>query len=80
MTSRKNKRPRIVTDDKKEEVLEVEEDGPLIMWDLPFDVAVVPNVVGRLVLDAAPFLREQGKACYDAAFFQRFLGLSNKGY
>ena len=80
MTNRKNKRPRVVFNDKEEEVLQVEEDGPLTMWDLPFDVAVVPKAIHRLVLDAFPFLCGQRKARYDVAFFQCTLGLCNKGY
>ena len=79
MTTRKNKGPRIVFDNK-EEVLKVEEDGPLTMWNLLFDVATVFDVVCRSILDAAPFLRGQGKARYDAAFFHCTLGLFNKGY
>ena len=80
MTTQKNKQPRVVSDNKEEEVLEVEEDGPLTMWDLPFSVAAVHDAACRLVLDAAPFLRGRGKARHDAAFFQRILGLSNEGY
>ena len=38
LDSRKNKRPRVVSDNKKEEVFEMEEDGLLTMWNLPFDV------------------------------------------
>ena len=60
--------------------MEVEEEGPITMWNLPFDVAVMPNVVSKMVLDIAPFLRGREKACYDSAFFQCTLGLSNKGY
>ena len=55
MTSRKNKRPRVVSNDK-EEVLEVEEDGPFTMWNLPFDVAAVPNAIPMSILDVVPFL------------------------
>ena len=69
MTSQKNKRPRIVSNDKKEAVLEVEEDGPLTMWDLSFDVAVVTDDVCRSILDVGPFLCGPRKARYDVAFF-----------
>ena len=80
MTSQKNKQPKVVSNDKEEEVLEVEEDGPLTMWNLSFDVAAVPDVIHGSVLAVVPFLCGQGKACYDAAFFQCTLGLFNKGY
>ena len=58
----------------------MEEDGPPTMWNLPFNVAAVPDVVHKLVLDATLFLHGQGKAHYDAVFFQHILGLSNKEY
>ena len=61
-------------------VLEVGEDGSLTMWDLEFDVAMVLDAVRRSVLDATPFLCRQRKTRYDAVFFQRTLGISNKGY
>ena len=78
MTSRKNKQPRIISDDEDEEVLEVEEDGPLTMWDLLFDMSAVPDVVRRLVLDVAPFFCGRGKARYDAAIFSAPLASSTR--
>ena len=79
MTSRRGKRARIVFNDK-EEPLEVEEECPLMMWDLLFDMAAMPDAIYKEVFYAAPFLHGQGKARYDTIFFQRILGLSNKGY
>ena len=62
MISRKSNRPRVVLYNKEEEVLEVEEYGPLTMWDLAFDLSAVPNVVRKSALDAASFLHWRRKA------------------
>ena len=50
------------------------------MWDLPSNMAAVPDAVCRLILDVARFLCGQGKARYDVVYLQHTLGLSNKGF
>ena len=55
MSSCKGKRARIVCDDE-EEALEVEEDGPLTMSDLPFDIVAVRDDICKKVFNAALLL------------------------
>ena len=43
-------------------------------------MAAVHDAVHKEIFHAAPFLHGQEKARYDATFFQRTLGISNKGY